>query len=294
MDRARSGRLGFIVAIVIALACWPGSAAVGPVSAAAVAWPPSTLVVSEAQTGGASASDEFVEIANQGAGAVDLAGLEVVYATSSGSTVTRKATWAASTMLEPGRRVLIANAAGSYASIADLTYTGGFAATGGALALRVVGGTAIDALGWGDATNAFVEGTAAVAPPAGSSLERAPGGAAGNGWDTNDNATDLFVQGTPSPQGLASAPVPGPGSTPGPTAVPTVSPTPLPTVAPTPTASLPPSPVPSATATPTAATRPRLRRRPRRRRRRRLPRRRHRLLPRSRSRPPGLCPTTST
>ena len=44
---------------------------------------------------------------------VDLAGLEVVYATSSGSTVTRKATWAASTMLEPGRRVLIANAAGS-------------------------------------------------------------------------------------------------------------------------------------------------------------------------------------
>ena len=211
MDRARSGRLGFVVAIVVALAGWPGSAAVGPVSAAAVAWPPSTLVVSEAQTGGASASDEFVEIANQGAGAVDLAGLEVVYATSSGSTVTRKATWAASTMLEPGRRVLIANAAGSYASIADLTYTGGFAATGGALALRVVGGTAIDAVGWGDATNAFVEGTAAVAPPAGSSLERAPGGAAGNGWDTNDNATDWFVQGTPSPQGSGFGSRPGPG-----------------------------------------------------------------------------------
>ena len=37
---------------------------------------------------------------------VDLAGLEVVYATSSGSTVTRKATWAASTLLQPGRRVL--------------------------------------------------------------------------------------------------------------------------------------------------------------------------------------------
>ncbi|MEZ0239645.1 MAG: hypothetical protein ACAH65_02500, partial [Chloroflexota bacterium] len=65
--------------------------------AAAVAWPPSTLVVSEVQTGGASASDEFVEIANQGSGPVDLIGLELVYATSSGSTVTRKATWAAST-----------------------------------------------------------------------------------------------------------------------------------------------------------------------------------------------------
>ncbi len=73
-----------------------GIAAAGAVPArapAAVAWPPSTLVVSEVQTGGASASDEFVEIANQGAAPVDLLGLEVVYATSSGSTVTRKATW---------------------------------------------------------------------------------------------------------------------------------------------------------------------------------------------------------
>ena len=74
--------------------------------AADVAWPVSTLVVSEVQTGGASASDEFVEIANQGAAPADFLGLEVVYATSSGSTVTRKATWAVSTMLDPGRRLL--------------------------------------------------------------------------------------------------------------------------------------------------------------------------------------------
>src|SRR5262245_7963789 len=68
-----------------------------PAQAAAVVWPPSTLIVSEVVTGGSSASDEFVEIANQGGAPVDIAGLEVVYATSSGSTVTRKATWAAST-----------------------------------------------------------------------------------------------------------------------------------------------------------------------------------------------------
>ena len=74
----------------------------------------------------------------------------------------------------------------------------------------VVGGTAIDAVGWGDATNAFVEGTAAPAPPAGSSLERLPGGAAGNGIDTNDNAPDWFVQAAPSPQSLAAPPVPAP------------------------------------------------------------------------------------
>ncbi len=257
MDRARSGRLGSIVAVVIALVWWPGSAVVQPVVAAAVGWPPSSLVLSEVQTGGASASDEFVEIANQGPGAVDLAGLELVYATSSGSTVTRKATWASTTMLEPGRRVLVANAAGAYGATADLTYTGGFAATGGALGLRVVGGTVIDAVGWGDATSGFVERTAATAPPAGSSLERAPGGAGGNGWDTNDNAIDWFVQAVPSPQGLGASPVPAPGSTPdptpAPTAVPTATASSTPTAVPTATPTVAPTttPVPSATPAPT-------------------------------------------
>ena len=105
----------------------------------------------------------------------------------------------------------------STAPSADLTYTGGFAATGGAVALRVVGGAPIDAIGWGDATNGFVEGAPAAAPPAGSSLERSPGGALGNGSDTNDDAADWFVQATPSPQGLAAPPVPVPGPTPVPT-----------------------------------------------------------------------------
>ncbi len=251
MDRTRSGLVGFAITAVIALGLWPAMAI--PVArAAAVAWPPATLVLSEFQTGGASASDEFVEVANQGAGAVDLAGLEVVYATSSGSTVTRKATWGISTMLEPGRRVLLANAAGSHASLGDLAYTGGFAATGGALALRVVGGTPIDAVGWGDAANAFVEGGAAAAPPSGSSLERAPGAAGGNGWDTNDNALDWFVQAAPTPQGMGAAPVPSPAPTEAPT------PTPTPTEAPTPTPipSAAPLPTPTPTPTPTPAPTP--------------------------------------
>ena len=46
---------------------------------------------------------------------------------------------------------------------------------------------------------AFVEGAAAPAPPAGSSLERLPGGAAGNGVDTNANLADWLVQAVPSP-----------------------------------------------------------------------------------------------
>src|SRR6476660_6765197 len=184
MDRAR--RAGFTALIIVVIVAAAGGFAGPGARAAAVGWPPSTLVVSEVQTGGASASDEFVEIANQGLAPVDLAGLELVYATSSGSTVTRKATWATSTVVDPGHRVLIANAAGIHAALADLMYSSGFAATGGAVALRVVGGSVVDSVGWGDAANGFVEGTAAPAPPAGSSLERAPGGTAGNGRDTND------------------------------------------------------------------------------------------------------------
>ena len=209
MDRAR--RAGFTALIVVVVVAAAGGFAGPRVRAASVDWPPSTLVVSEVQTGGASASDEFVEVANQGDGPVDLAGLEVVYATASGSTVTRKATWTAATILGPGKRILIANAAGVFAAVADVTYSSGFAATGGAIALRVVGGATVDAVGWGDATSSFVEGTAAAAPPAGSSLERAPGGLAGNGTDTNDNLSDWFVQGAPSPQGLSAPAVPARG-----------------------------------------------------------------------------------
>jgi len=214
MARARrAGSTALIVVVLAAVAAGWGGAGV---RAGAVAWPTSTLVVSEVQTGGASASDEFVEVANQGAAPVDLLGLEVVYATSSGSTVTRKATWTTSVVLDPGKRILLANASGAFAAIADGTYSSGFAATGGAIALRVVGGSVIDAVAWGDATNGFVEGEAAAAPPAGSSLERSPGAALGNGTDTNQNGLDWFVQAAPSPQGLGAPAVPAPDASPNP------------------------------------------------------------------------------
>ncbi len=130
------------------------------------------LVVAEVVTGGASASDEYVELANAGTVPVDLAGLEVAYVTSSGATVTRKAAWTASLLVEPGRRVLLANTLGIYAAMADATYSGGLAATGGSIVLRPTGGLPVDAVGWGDALNSFVEGTAAPAPAAGTSIER--------------------------------------------------------------------------------------------------------------------------
>ena len=164
MHRARRAGLSALIVLVILLVGLVPAQQPRPTDGlpvADVSWPVSTLVVSEVQTGGTSASDEFVEVANQGAASVDLGGLELVYVTSTGGTITRKATWTSPTLLEPGRRVLAANSAGIYAAIADSSYSGGLAATGGAMVLRVVGGTPIDAVGWGDAVNPFVEGTAA-------------------------------------------------------------------------------------------------------------------------------------
>ncbi|TMD31026.1 MAG: lamin tail domain-containing protein, partial [Chloroflexi bacterium] len=247
-------------ALVLALAI-AAAAAHGPVSrlapsaapVAAVAWPTSSLLITEVVTGGASASDEFVEIFNAGPLAADLVSMEVVYVTATGGTVTRKATWTTSRPLAAGQHLLVANGLGSYAALADATYSGGFAATGGSIALRVVGGAVVDAVGWGDATNAFLEGAAAPAPPAGSSIERRPGGDAGNGTDTNDNAADWFVQSQPVPQNLSSppTPTPTPSPSPTPTATPTPTPSPSPTPTPTPTPTPSPSPTPTATPTPT-------------------------------------------
>ena len=259
MERARVAVIAalFVVvsirgAVVAAVGAGPG----GPAALGPVAWPTSTLLVSELQTGGASASDEFAEITNVGASSVDLAGLEIVYVTSTGGTITRKASWAATELLAPGRHLLIANTSGIFAPVSDLTYSGGFAATGGAVVIRTIGGTPIDSLGWGDATNAFVEGTAAAAPAASSSLERRPGGLAGNTIDTNNNVADWFGQASPNPQSLSAPPVPAPGpsptpsATPAPTVAPTPSPSPIPTVAPT------PMPTVVSTATPTATDSP--------------------------------------
>ena len=261
MDRARAAVTAALFAILLAGTVVLAAAAPALRDAAlsvnaAVGWPPSTLVVSEIQTGGASASDEFAEIGNMGASPVDLAGLEVVYVTSTGGTVTRKASWSTPLILDGGRHLLIANTSGAFAAIADVTYSGGFAATGGALAIRTIGGAPIDALGWGDATNSFVEGTVAPAPAAGSSLERRPGGTSGNTTDTNDNAADTFLQATPNPQNMAAPPVPAPGPSATPTPSPSPTPAPTPTATPQGTPAPSPSPSPSPTPTPTLAPSP--------------------------------------
>ncbi|MEX0626847.1 MAG: lamin tail domain-containing protein [Chloroflexota bacterium] len=226
------------------------------------------LLVSEVMTGGVSASDEFIELYNPAPSMLPLEGLEVVYVTASGATVTRKASWSAGAAgISPGAHLLIANEAGILAGLADVAYASGLAATGGSVALRVVGAaTAIDAVGWGNAASSWLEARPAPAPAAGSSLERLPGGWLGSGQDTDDNLVDYVVQPIPDPQNSGSPPIPvasdspAPSSSPIPSATaepsscPTMEPSVEPSVTGTPLAT--PSPEPTATAAPTAIPAP--------------------------------------
>ena len=209
------------------------------------------LVVSEVATGGTSASDELIELYNPTSAVMPLEGLELVYVTASGATVSRRAAWELGAPDMPaGSHLLVANELGTYAAIADATYAAGMAATGGSVALRIQGAsTAIDAVGWGTAVGTWLEGTPAAAPPPGGSLERLPGGAAGSTADTNDNAADFAVRMVPDPQNSGSPPVPDPTA---PSPVPTPSPTPTPAPTPAPTATSTVAPSPSGSPTPTA------------------------------------------
>ena len=137
MSRRWRTMLPMALGAALLLPAVPG--APGPARAAAD-WPPSSdVVVGEVVTGGASGSDEYVELYNGSQLPVELGGLELAYVTASGGTVTSKHRWS-ERRLGAGEHLLLANADGIFAGLADHTYANGLSATGGSLVLRVVGG----------------------------------------------------------------------------------------------------------------------------------------------------------
>jgi hypothetical protein len=150
---------------------------------------PPHVVINEISTGGLLYSnDEYVELFNPGISAIDLSGYRLVYRSAAGG-----ADNPSSVQLQG------ALAAGGYLLFTGSDYSGGgsvsgslpftLSGTGGGVAIRdSLSGTIIDSVGYGNATNLFVEGTAAPAPPAGQSISRSQ-----NGADTNDNSSDFII-----------------------------------------------------------------------------------------------------
>ena len=159
-----------------------------------------TLSVNELMTGvTGAASNEFVEIVNTGTAAADLSGWKLVYRSAAGTSDVVLATVADGTSLAPGGFFLFGGAAYAGGPAADQSFSASVAATGGGVGLRDATGTLVDSVGWGTATNAFVEGTVATAPP----TTEAPGTSTGrvpDGDDTNDNASDFVLDDSPTPK----------------------------------------------------------------------------------------------
>lgn len=174
---------------------------------------PGDVLISEFRFRGPNgANDEFIELYNRTAAAIDISGYKIFRSNNTGTT-TLTATINAGVTLGPGCHYLLtnANASGPYSGPVpgDQTYSTGVTDDGG-IALTIPGGTAttgiIDQVGLSSGS-AYKEGTplASLTNNTNQSYERKPGGSFGNGTDTNNNANDFLLNSSSSnPQNLSS------------------------------------------------------------------------------------------
>ncbi len=169
------------------------------------------FVISQFKTGGATANDEFIEIHNISSSPADLNGYRVVYRSASGTNDVNFANWTTSTVIPAGGYYLIASNSYTGTTTPNFTYnnttcTCALSGTGGGLAIRngdLNTGVIIDSVGFGTATNAFVEGTVTTAPAVNTSQSRANNGC----QDTDVNSTDFANTNPSAPRNAASTPV---------------------------------------------------------------------------------------
>jgi hypothetical protein len=153
-------------------------------------------VVNELQSGGVTASDEWVELFNPCTAAIDLDGWKLAYRSAGNNSGRSDLLLVALTQkISAGGYLLFVGGGYTGSAKADGKWSGGhLAGDGGAVGLRDAGGKLIDSVAYQTltTTNGFTEGAPAPNPEANSSIERLP-----NGADSDDNSKDF--QTTPSP-----------------------------------------------------------------------------------------------
>ncbi len=171
------------------------------------------LVISQFQVAGGgtnAANDEFIELHNTSANSVDLNGYRLVYRSAAGTNDVQLIEWTTSTVIAPGAYYLVASTAYDGTTAPNITYNPttcscSMSATGGGLAIRqgaLNTGTVIDSVGYGTATNAFVETAATAAPPANDGRARLNVGC----QDTDNNANDFLLLSPAQPRNSGSTP----------------------------------------------------------------------------------------
>jgi hypothetical protein len=220
------------------------------------------VVISEFRVRGPSGgNDEFIELYNPTASAIDISGWEI-WGTSNSGSATNKATIPAGILLASGQHYLLTNSntsGGPYSGgvIGNLTYGSGIADDGGIALTGPKGTPIIDQVGMTSCTGCYFETTpvGSLGSGTGSNLnrsyERKAGGNLDSCQDTGVNSADFALLSPSTPQNVSS-PLSLCGvvlPTPTPTSTPTETPTPTNTATPTDTGT--PTNTGTATATPT-------------------------------------------
>jgi predicted extracellular nuclease len=188
-------------------ACKPGAATPAEPTT------PGNVVIAEV-LGGVQGNNlhEYIELYNPLSDRVDLTGWTLYYRLNDAEESIPLYSWLTSASIGPRGSMLLIHAGLDQGISADATFEQGLNLTGGGLRLVDAAGNIIDQVGWGSGPDEFREGASAPALQNGLSLERLPGGEAGNGMDTDDNAADFTLQEHPAPRNTGSGSLPDDGA----------------------------------------------------------------------------------
>ena len=155
-------------------------------------------------------SHEFIELYNAGSEPVDLMGWSIFYLLGEGQEQELVFRWTETAVIPPQGHVLLVHEGQDVGAAPDGFFSQSLFERRGGLLLRNKTQQTVDLLGWGDAPAEFTSGDPAMAPADGASLERLPGGAAGNSQNSGSNAADFVALATPNPQNSGSPITPMP------------------------------------------------------------------------------------
>ncbi len=171
--------------------------------------PTTPLVISELQAGAKGNNNyEFIELYNATSEPFDLQGYRLLYQLSPQTEPIPLYTWEEPSVVPPHGHFLLVRAGIDVGLVPDAEFDQPINARFGSLTLLDPAGEVADRLAWGEKAAELAEGSPAPAPENGTSLERKPGGEAGNGQDSDDNSADFLVNAAPNPQNTGSFPTP--------------------------------------------------------------------------------------
>jgi predicted extracellular nuclease len=153
---------------------------------------------------------EFIELYNAGSQAVDLSGWSLWYRLDDNKEEALVYAWTDRSDVPAHGHYLLVRTGQDVGNVGDVEYEIALFEKRGGLALRNPDGEMVDTLVWGEGPADYVTGTPAGPPENGASLERLPGGEAGNAFSSGDNAADFFPSPNPNPQNSGDALTPMP------------------------------------------------------------------------------------